>query len=380
MNPQEALNPEEVLGVRPWGHTAGGQEVTLFTLQSRSGLVVRVMNYGGVIVGVEMAGRTGERADVTLGHGHLAPYLDRDTSPYFGALVGRFANRVRQGRFSLGGAEYRLPVNDGRHHLHGGPGGFDQRLWQASSGVSEEGPFVQLSRVSPDGEEGYPGTLSVEATYLLGHDDALTVSYRATTTRPTHVNLTNHTYWNLNGGRLGVLDHLLWVDADRCVPVDAEGLPLGDAADVMGTPLDFRSPQRLGERRLGTDVQPRQPGGYDHTLALNGSGLRHVATLLDPSSGRRLEVSTTEPGVQVYSGNFLDGSIVGRNGQRYGQHWGLCLETQHFPDSPNQPAFPSTRLDPGGVYTSVTRFAFSVSRNADPGDHPEAYQGRAPLL
>ena len=382
-----ALNPDGFLRVQPWGHTSVGEEVTLFTLSSRRGLVVRVMNYGGVIVGVEMAGRTGERADVTLGHAQLAPYLDRGTSPYFGALVGRVANRVRAGRFMLGGAEYQLPVNDGRNHLHGGPGGFDQRLWQASSGVSEEGPFVRLSRISPDGEEGYPGTLTAEVTYLLRHDDTLTISARVTTTRPTHVNLTNHTYWNLNGGRRDVLDHLLWVDADRYVPVDAEGLPLGGTADVTDTPLDFRSPRRLGERRLKeqlseTDVQPdarstdarspdiqaRQPGGYDHTLVLNGSGLRHVATLSDPSSGRRLEVSTTEPGVQVYSGNFLDGSIVGRDAQRYGQHWGLCLETQHFPDSPNQPAFPSTRLDPGGVYTSVTRFAFSVSEAGDPGD------------
>ncbi len=363
-----ALNPQEVLRVQPWGHTAQGEEVTLFTLSSRSGLVVRVMDYGGVIVGVEMAGRTGERADVTLGHGHLAPYLDRDTSPYFGALVGRYANRIRQGRFTLGGADYQLPVNDGHNHLHGGPGGFDQRLWQATSGVNEEGPFVQLSRISPDGEEGYPGTLSAEVTYVLRHDSALTVSYRATTTRPTHVNLSNHTYWNLNGGRSGVLDHLLWVDADRYVPVDAQGLPLGGTADVSGTPLDFRRPQRLGNHDLSG---PRQPGGYDHTLALNGSGLRHVATLFGPSSGRRLEVSTTEPGVQVYSGNFLDGSIVGRGAQRYDQHWGLCLETQHFPDSPNQPAFPSTRLDPGDVYTSVTRYAFSVSGRVSGNTDPE---------
>ena len=373
-----ALNPQGFLRVQPWGHTPEGEEVTLFTLSSRSGLVVRVINYGGVMVGVEMAGRTGERADVTLGHARLAPYLDRQTSPYFGALIGRYANRVRDGRFSLDGAEYQLPGNDGNNHLHGGPGGFDQRLWQAISGVSEEGPFVQLSRISPDGEEGYPGTLTAEATYLLGHDDTLTISYRATTTRPTHVNLTNHTYWNLNGGRSDVLDHLLWVDADRYVPVDAEALPVGGTADVTGTPLDFRSPQRLGNHDLSG---PRLPGGYDHTLSLNRSGLRHVVTLFDPSSGRRLEVSTTEPGVQVYSGNFLDGSIVGRNGQCYGRHWGLCLEAQHFPDSPNQPAFPSTRLDPSGVYTSVTRFAFSVSENADPGD-PEkrSFQGAGSLL
>ena len=178
-----ALNPQGFLRVQPWGHTPEGEEVTLFTLSSRSGLVVRVINYGGVMVGVEMAGRTGERADVTLGHARLAPYLDRQTSPYFGALIGRYANRVRDGRFSLDGAEYQLPGNDGNNHLHGGPGGFDQRLWQAISGVSEEGPFVQLSRISPDGEEGYPGTLTAEATYLLGHDDTLTISYRATTTR-----------------------------------------------------------------------------------------------------------------------------------------------------------------------------------------------------
>lgn len=382
------MNPQGFVRVQPWGHTPEGEEVTLFTLSSRSGLVVRVMNYGGVIVGVEMAGRTGERADVTLGHVRLAPYLDRQTSPYFGALIGRYANRIRAGRFSLDGVAYQLPGNDGNNHLHGGPGGFDHQLWQAISGVSEEGPFVQLSRISPDGEQGYPGTLSVEVTYLLRHDDTLTVSYRATTTRPTPVNLTNHTYWNLNGGRSDVLDHLLWVDADRYVPVDAEALPLGGTADVTGTPLDFRSPQRLGSHDLsgprqpgGSDVQPRQPGGYDHTLALNGSGLRRVAALFDPSSGRRLEISTTEPGIQVYSGNFLDGSVVGRGGQHYGRHWGVCLETQHFPDSPNQPAFPSTRLDPGSVYTSVTRFAFSVSESADPGDPGKrSFQGAGSLL
>ena len=234
---------------------------------------------------------------------------------------------------------------------------------------------MQLSRISPEGEEGYPGALSVEATYLLRRDDTLTISYRATTTRPTHVNLT---YWNLNGCRSDVLDHLLWVDADRYVPVDAEALPVGGTAEVTGTLLDFRSPQRLGNHDLSG---PRPPDGYDHILALNGSGLRRVAALLDPSSGRRLEVSTTEPGVQVYSGNFLDGSIVGRNEQRYGRHWGLCLETQHFSDSPNQPAFPSTRLDSSGVYTSVTRFAFSVSENADSGDpRKRSFQGAGSLL
>ena len=348
---------EEFLRSQPWGHTPAGEEATLFTLQNRGGLVLRLTNYGGVIVGLEMAGRSGEHADITLGHDHLAPYLDRQTSPYFGALIGRYANRIRAGRFSLDGAEYQLPRNDGNNHLHGGPGGFDHQLWQAVPGVGEEGPFVQLGRVSPDREEGYLGAMSVEATYLLRHDDTLTISYRATTTRPTHVNLTNHTYWNLGGGRLGVLDHLLWVDADRYVPVDAEALPTGGTADVTGTPLDFRSLQRLGNHDLSG---PRLPGGYDHTLVLNGSGLRHVATLSHPPSGRRLEISTTEPGVQVYSGNFLDGSVVGKGSQHYAQHWGVCLETQHFPDSPNRSDFPSTRLDPGGVYTSVTQYAFSL--------------------
>ncbi|UQN09690.1 aldose epimerase family protein [Deinococcus sp. QL22] len=361
----------------PWGQTPAGEPVTLYTLHN-AGMQVRIINYGGVIVGVDAPDRDGNLADVTLGHDDLTPYLSRDTSPYFGALIGRYGNRIARGKFELDGRQYALACNNGLNALHGGPGGFDQQLWQAEPTTSSLGASLSLSRVSEDGEEGYPGRLSVSVTYTLTPDQTLRIDYVAQTDQPTIINLTNHTYWNLGGGVRDVLDHLLTVQADTYTPTDETQIPTGELADVTGTPFDLRRPTLLGDALAVPHEQLQRAGGFDHNFVLStaedegvGVGLldadgvgklRAVATLQHPASGRCLSVSTTEPGIQVYSGNFLDGSIHGKDGQVYGHRWSVCLETQHFPDSPNQPHFPSTRLEPTQTYQSSTIYAFSVDQ------------------
>ncbi|PTA69386.1 aldose epimerase family protein [Deinococcus arcticus] len=343
---------------QPWGVTPAGEAVTLYTLHAGP-LRAQIMNSGGVLVGLQAPDRCGTPAEVTLGHDHLAPYLSRETSPYFGALIGRFANRIAGGRFVLDGQPITLARNNGPNALHGGPGGFDGQPWQATPDTGPDHARLHLRRTSPDGEEGYPGTLQVEVTYTLTATE-LQLRYRAQTNRPTVLNLTNHTYWNL-GGRRDILDHQLQVQAGRFTPTDKQAIPTGELQDVTGTPFDLRRPRRLGDVLALSHDQLTFAGGLDHNFVLDQPGLdQAAATLHDPASGRRLDVLTTQPGLQVYSGNFLDGRITGRGGQRYGPRWAVCLETQHFPDSPNQPHFPRTRLDPGETFESQTIYRFSV--------------------
>jgi aldose 1-epimerase len=334
-----------------------GTPVDEIALTNGAGLEVRALTYGCIVRTLRVPDRTGQVTDVVHGFDTLDPYLRRH--PYFGAVVGRYANRIANARFTLNGRTRALAANNGPHHLHGGRDGFDRRVWQAAA--VEEGVGVVFSRTSADGEEGYPGTVDVQVTYRLNDANELSIVYRATTDAPTPVNLSQHTYFNLAGHDAGdILDHELTIDADRMTPTDEGQIPLGTLTPVEGTPFDFRSSGRIGARIDHEHEQLRHGRGYDHNFVLNGGGggLRLVATLRDPSSGRTLDVLTTEPGMQLYSGNLLDGSVEGKGGVRYARRSGLCLETQHFPDSPNQPHFPSTILRPGETYHSETVFKF----------------------
>jgi aldose 1-epimerase len=345
----------------PYGMTPEGEAVEIFTLTNASGMRVRFTNYGGIIVSVEVPDRDGNVDDVTLGFDSLDPYLEEH--PYFGAVIGRFGNRIAQGRFTLDGQEYSLATNNGPNHLHGGVRGFDRVVWQAEPFEDETGVGAVLTYASPDGEEGYPGTLTVRVVYTLTNADELVFDYHATTDKATPVNLTNHAYWNLDGHASGdVLGQRLTLTASYFTPVDATLIPTGEIRSVRGTPMDFTSPTPIGTRIEQADEQLAHGGGYDHNWVLDrdGDGLSHAATLHSPRTGRVMEVYTTEPGVQFYAGNFLDGTLVGKGGHAYGHRNGLCLETQHFPDSPNQPAFPSTILRPGEAYTSRTLHRFSL--------------------
>lgn len=349
---------------RHWGHTPAGEAIHLYTLALPGGVQATLTDFGAALVTLCVPDRRGVIGDVILGHDQPGPYADRATSPYFGATIGRYANRIAGGQFTLDGQTYRVPVNDGDNALHGGPGGFDQQLWHGEARVTPDGPAVTFTRLSVSGEMGFPGSVRVTVTYTLGEQDGavtLGIDYHAATDAPTVVNLTNHTYWNLAADPArGVLAHELTVNASAFTPVRAGGIPTGEVRGVAGTPFDFRTPRTIGERVNDPDAQLTLVGGYDHNLVLDGTGLRLAAVLHDPHSGRELTIHTTEPGVQVYSGNFLDGTITGKYGQVYARHAGVCLETQHFPDSPNQPAFPGTRLDPGQDFTSRTVHTFRV--------------------
>ena len=338
----------------------GGPQV--FTLKNRNGLEVAITNYGGTVMSLRVPDRFGRNADVVLGFDTAEEYLGRH--PYFGALIGRFGNRIARGRFSLDGNAYVLATNDGVNHLHGGERGFDRALWRAEAGQTAEGSALSLENISPDGEEGYPGALTAKAVYTLTEKDELRIDYSAVTDAPTVVNLTHHSYFNLAGHDRGdVLGHELFIDADHFTPTDAGLIPTGEIRDVMGTPFDFREPTILGCRINAADDQLALGHGYDHNFVLKpGPGrLRVAARVHHKASGRVLEVLTTEPGLQFYTGNGLDGSGKGKGGARYYRHAGLCLEAQHYPDSPNQASFPDTRLDPGQKYESTTIFGFSVA-------------------
>jgi aldose 1-epimerase len=349
----------------PFGTTRDGQPVEAFTVTNAQGLELRVITYGGIIVCLRTPDRAGRLDDVVLGFDTLDEYL-RD-SPYFGAVVGRYANRIAAGRFTLDGTTYQLATNDGTHHLHGGVRGFDKVVWQAEPFDGPRGAGVVLTHTSLDGDEGYPGTITARVTYILTDRDELVVHYYAATDRPTHVNLSQHSYFNLAGaGVRDVLDHELTIKASRYTPVDVTLIPTGELAPVAGTPFDFRRPTSLGARIDQAAEQLRNGRGYDHNYVLDrdGAGLASAARVREPSTGRVLEVYTTEPGLQLYSGNFLgedDGGIRGKSGRVYGIRCGFTLETQHFPDSPNQPHFPSTVLRPGGEYRSRTVFAFGAA-------------------
>jgi aldose 1-epimerase len=358
--------------VEPFGTAPDGTPVERWTL-SNGDMTVRVLTYGGVIQTLEVPDAGGEVENVVLGFDDLAGYVeDNNPGPYFGALIGRYGNRIAGGTFTLDGATYQLPLNNGPNTLHGGPESFDRRVWEATDVTDDEVAALQLELVSPDGDEGFPGTLTTTVTYTLDAQSRLAVHYEATTDAPTVVNLTQHTYWNLAGeGSGSIYDHELQINASGYTPVDETLIPTGQVAPVEGTPFDFREPTAIGERIRVDDQQLLYGQGYDHNWALDreddgareGSdsedALEEAAVLHDPDSGRTLTILTTEPGLQFYSGNFLDGTLVGTGGTIYRQGDGLALETQHFPDSPNQPAFPSTELRPGEVYDSTTVFELS---------------------
>jgi aldose 1-epimerase len=343
-----------------FGSLADGRRVAIFTLEN-AGLRVRIMSYGGTIVSLEAPDRDGRLADVALGHDDLAGYLG--SRAYLGGLIGRYANRLGQARFALDGVVYPLASNDGANHLHGGRVGFDKVLWRAAPRATPGGPALELTYDSPDGEEGYPGKLSVCVVYTLTHDSALEIAYTATTDRTTVVNLTNHTYWNLAGHAAGtILDHQLQLDAQRFAVVGPGLIPTGELRAVAGTPLDFRTATAIGARIDRDDEQLRVATGYDHSFAVDGTSgeLRRAARVVEPSSGRVLDVLTTEPAVQLYSGNVLDEPRAKR-GATYRRRTGFCLETQHHPDSPAHPSFPSTVLAAGASYRSRTIYQLRVA-------------------
>jgi aldose 1-epimerase len=350
-----------------FGQLADGRPVDMFTISSGHGCTIRTMPYGAAIVSLRVPDRRGVEDDVVLGFDTLDGYISRNQ--YFGVVVGRYGNRIAHGRFALDGRTYALATNNGPNHLHGGVKGFDKALWSAEPFEQDGAAGVVYTHVSPDGDEGYPGTLRVRVTYTLSAANELKVDYEATTDKATPVNLTQHSYFNLAGdGSSDVLGHELTLDADRYTPVDETLIPTGELAPVEGTPFDFRQPTLIGARIDGTHPQLKIANGYDHDFVINGwtpgpsHSLHRAARVVEPTSGRTLEVSTTEPGVQFYSGNFLDGSTTGKSGRAYGRRHGFCLETQHFPDSPNHPNFPSTILRPGETYRSTTVFAFGVVR------------------
>ncbi|HEV2835752.1 MAG TPA: aldose epimerase family protein [Pyrinomonadaceae bacterium] len=330
--------------------TTDDQEVSLYTLTNEHGLEVSITNYGAAVVSLMAPDRNGKFGDVVLGYETLEEYVRNPR--YFGGLIGRHANRIGRGKFSLNGASYQLTQNNGVNHLHGGLRGFDKRVWNVIGVVDDDRKILRLGYLSRDGEEGYPGNLSAAVTYKLLPDNELEIEYRATTDRDTIVNLTNHSYFNL-AGKGTILDHELTLHADSFTPVSNELIPTGEIKAVENTPMDFRS-----SKAIGTDLS--SAGGYDHNFVLRDfEGLRPAARLFEPTTGRVLEILTTEPGIQFYSGNFLDGSLIGKGGAVYHKYAGLCLEPQHFPDAPNHVNFPSTVLRPGEVYkhTSIYRFS-----------------------
>jgi len=350
------------LAQRAYGTMPDGTPVHEYTL-TQPGIEVKLITYGGILTSISVPDRSGAMGNITLGFDTLEDYIAK--SPYFGCITGRYANRIANGKFTLDGIEYTLAINNGPNALHGGIVGLDKRVWSAEA--DEANCAVKLTYLSPDGEEGYPGSVALSVTYTLSAS-ALRIDYAATTDRRTIINLTNHAYFNLAGDGAGSIeDHHILLNADRYTPIiDAGAIPTGELAAVAGTPFDFRTSKRIGADIRSSHPQMVYGRGYDHNWVLNredNTSLVLAARLHDPASGRVMEVSTTEPGIQLYTGNFLDATRVGSGGGMYRQGDGLCLETQHFPDSPNQPHFPSTVLNPGEQYQSTTVFSFSVDQN-----------------
>jgi aldose 1-epimerase len=356
-------SPTSVDGITktPFGTVPGGRDVDLYLLSNKNGMEASVTTYGGIITSLTAPDRRGDFADVVLGFSHLEGYLAGH--PYFGAIVGRYANRIGNGTFTLDDRAYVLALNNNGNHLHGGMAGFDKKLWLARPQSGLEGPQLRLSYTSADGEEGYPGRLDIAVTYTLTHDHELRIEYRATTDKATHVNLSNHSYCNLSGpGGGDILGHEVLIDSDRFTPVDDRLIPTGEIRTVDGTPLDFREAVAIGKRIEDDDEQLRFSNGYDHNFVLNSADgeLSFAARVFEPTTGRMMDVLTSEPGVQFYTANFLDGTLTGKEGHVYGRRCALCLETQHFPDSPNRPEFPTTVLRPGEVYETTTVYQFSA--------------------
>jgi aldose 1-epimerase len=356
-------NPQII--VKPFGQLADGRQTHLYTLENARGFRADISDFGGIVVSLFVPDKSGKLADVSLGFDNAPQYLK--ASPYFGALIGRYGNRIASGKFTLDGKTYTLATNNTPGgipcSLHGGNVGFDKVLWSAKPGVKDGSPTLVLSYLSRDGEEGYPGNLSVEVTYTVTPQDELRIDYQATTDKATPVNLTNHTYFNLQGeGEGTILDHVVTLRASQTTPVNAGLIPTGEIAPVAGTPLDFTSPHAIGDRIEADDQQLKFAGGYDHNWVLDKppGELALAATVYEPNSGRVMEVLTTEPGVQFYSGNFLDGTLTGKSEKKYPRRSGFCLETQHYPDSPNHPNFPSTILRPGETLRSTTIYRFSA--------------------
>ena len=347
--------------LEPFGTAPDGQAVQLITLTNAKGVEMRVMTYGAIILSLKTPDRTGKLGDIVLGYDSLAGYVK--SSPYFGAVVGRYGNRIAKGKFTLDGKTYTLAVNNGPNALHGGIKGFDKVVWNADTSHAGDGQSVRLHYTSKGGEEGYPGALNVMVTYTLTDSNEVQIEYEATTDKATPINLTQHSYFNL-AGTGDILGHQLTINADNITPVDSTLIPTGELMPVKGTPFDFTAPHAIGERINADHPQIKYGLGYDHNFVLNrtDTGLVVAAVLSEPTSGRTLEVRTTEPGVQFYSGNFLDGTLTGKGGTVYKHRTGMCLETQHFPDSPNHPSFPTTILKPGETYQSRTVWTFGVTR------------------
>jgi aldose 1-epimerase len=357
-----AAQTKAAMKKQPFGKTEDGRSVDLYTLTNKSGMEVAITNFGGIVVALKVPDRNGKLDDVVLGYDNLDGYTSN--TAYFGAIIGRYGNRIAHGEFALDGVTYHLPQNDGDNTLHGGKVGFNKRVWTAKDVSGSQGPALELTYLSKDGEEGFPGNLNVRVVYTLTDKNELRIEYFATTDKPTVVNLTNHSYFNLAGqGNGDILGHEVALHADRFTPVDQALIPTGELRAVKGTPFDFTKPTAIGARINQDDQQLKVGRGYDHNWVLNGGGrggLSLAAEAYDPKSGRVLDVLTTEPGIQFYTGNFLDGTIHGKGGKVYNLRYGFCLETQHFPDSPNHPSFPPTLLKPGQEYKSTTVFRFST--------------------
>jgi aldose 1-epimerase len=353
-------NTELMISKQPFGVTPEGK-VDIYTLQNSNQIKVEIITYGGIIKSIQTPDKNGQIENICLGFDSLPPYLNEH--PYFGAIVGRYGNRIANGKFSIEGNEYNLATNNGPNHLHGGLKGFDKVIWEAKSFENEEKVGLELTYLSEDMEEGYPGNLSVKVTYSLNQENELHIDYEAVTDKKTVCNLTNHSYFNLAGaGNGNVLNHELIIHSDSITPVDENLIPTGEPLAVEGTPFDFRTKKKIGVSIDQDHPQIAYGGGYDHNYILRNSTeeLPLISVVTEPKSGRKMEVLTTEPGVQFYTGNFLDGTLVGSGNNRYRERYGFCLETQHYPDSPNQPNFPSTLLDVGEKYSTKTVYRFGV--------------------
>lgn len=361
-----AIASAQAITKQNFGKTNDGLSVDIYTLRNYRGMEARITNYGGIVVSLTAPDRNQRFTDVVLGYNDLDSYL-KPPYPYFGAIIGRYGNRIAKGRFTLNGVEYKLAVNNGENHLHGGLIGFDKVVWKAAQNPrTAAGPALTLTYLSKDGEEGYPGNLRVTVVYTLTHKNELKIDYTATTDKDTVINLTHHSYFNLAGeGNGDILDHHLVLKANRFVPTDADAIPTGELSNVAGTPFDFRTATAIGARINADHEQINFGKGYDHTWVINGRAgvLRQAATVYEPTTGRVMDVWTTEPGVQFYTGNYLDGTLTGKSGKPYPRRSGFCLETQHYPDSPNRPNFPTTTLKKGATYRSTTIYKFSARRS-----------------